>query len=406
MAIQNSILVLNPGSSSRKYAYYEDGAEVLTLHFEPEGDQFVCTMERNGEKTKKVVGAMCGDCKMKEIRQAIELVPEILAEYGVQLDEDPEKKGVQAAGDFIIAVRLVGPTDYFAENHLVDDEFMEKLAQVAELAPLHVPVVLAEIEDARKIFKGSRMLAISDSRFHRTQPEVQEYYAISRKLADEFGVKRFGYHGISVSAAVRKLQNEDKLKPRMAICHLGSGASITAVKDGKSWGNSMGVTPLDGLMMATRAGSIDPSALLVLQRALELKSLDFEKYLNKECGFRGVAGDDDMRNVERAADEGDKEAIFALDLYRQKVVEGVAKAAAAMGGLDAVVFTATVGERGAEARAGIVEGLEFLGFELDEEKNGRGLDGAQLANVAKGRKPIYIVKTNEATEIALQASLM
>lgn len=399
MAVQNSILVLNPGSSSRKYAYYEDGVEILTLHFEPEGDEFVCTVEKNGEKTKTAV-------KMKKINEAIELVPEVLREHGVEVDTDVSKKGVQAESDFIIAVRLVGPTDYFTENHLVDDEFMEKLEGVADIAPLHVPVVLAEIEDARKIFRGSRMFAISDTRFHRTQPETQEYYAINRKLADEFGVKRFGYHGISVNAAVRKLQNEKMLKPKTVICHLGSGASITAVNDGKSWGNSMGVTPLDGIMMATRVGSIDPSALLVLQRSLDLKSLDFEKYLNKECGFRGVAGDDDMRNVERAAREGDKEAIFALELYNQKVIEGVARAAAVLGGIDALVFTATIGERGTEAREGIVRGLEFLGFELDEEKNSLGLNGAMVSNVAKSRKPIYIVKTNEATEIALQAGLM
>jgi acetate kinase len=283
---------------------------------------------------------------------------------------------------------------------------MEKLEQVADVAPLHVPVVLEEIEDARKIFKGVRMLAISDSRFHRTQPETQEYYAFSRKLADEFGVKRFGYHGISISAAVRKLQNEDKLLPRMVFCHLGSGASITAVKDGKSWGNSMGVTPLDGVMMATRVGSIDPSALLVLERALGLNNLDFEKYLNKECGLKGVAGHDDMRDVERMAREGDAEAIFGLDLYRQKVVEGVARAAAVLGGVDALVFTATIGERGTEMREGIIRGCEFLGFEVDEDKNALGLDGAQVANVGKGEKPVFIVKTNEATEIALQAGLM
>ncbi|MCL2002123.1 hypothetical protein FWG76_01825, partial [Candidatus Saccharibacteria bacterium] len=267
MAIQNSILVLNPGSSSRKYAYYEDGVEVLTLHFEPEDGEFICTTEKNGEKTKEAV-------KMSKINDAIELVPELLKEYaGVEIDEDPAKRGIQTESDFIIAVRVPAPTDYFAENHLVDDEFMAKLEQVADIAPLHVPVVLSEIEATRKIFRETRMIAISDSRFHRTQPETQEYYAIAREVADRFGVKRFGYHGISVSAAVRKLQNEKLLEPRMVICHLGSGASVTAVKDGKSWGNSMGVTPLDGIMMATRVGSIDPSALLVLERSLDMKSL-------------------------------------------------------------------------------------------------------------------------------------
>jgi len=389
MAVSSSILVLNPGSSSRKYAFYEDGVEILTLHFEPEDGEFVCTVEKNGTKDKTAV-------EMKKINDAIELVPALLAEHGATIDDK-----------LMIAVRLVGPTDYFAENHLVDDEFMEKLEGVADIAPLHVPVVLAEIQDARKIFQGVRMVAISDSRFHRTQPETQEYYAIPRKVADEFGVKRFGYHGISVSTAVRKMQNEDLLPSRAVICHLGSGASITAVKDGKSWGNSMGVTPLDGIMMATRVGSIDPSALLVLERELGMKSLDLEKYLNKECGLKGVAGDDDMRNVERAADEGDKEAQFALELYKQKVVEGVARATAVLGGIDALVFTATIGERGTEMRAEIIGGLAFLGFELDESKNALGLDGQQVANVAQdGGKPIYIVKTNEATEIALQANLM
>ncbi|MDR0980011.1 MAG: hypothetical protein LBM12_02560 [Candidatus Nomurabacteria bacterium] len=403
MAIQNAILVLNPGSSSRKYAYYADGVEVLTLHFEPEAvdgkREFVCTTEKNGEKFKKTV-------KMREIGEAIGLVSEILRENGVEIDTDADEKGVQVESDFLLAVRIVAPTDYFAENHLVDDEFMENLAGVAEIAPLHVPVVLEEIKDARKIFSGARIIAISDSRFHRTQPETQEYYTISRAVANEFGVKRFGFHGISVSAAVRKLEGEKLLKPKTVICHLGSGASITAVKDGQSQGNSMGVTPLDGIMMATRCGTIDPSALLVLQRSLGLNSLEFEKYLNKECGFRGVFGDDDMRNVERAAREGDSEAVFALALFTQKIVEGVARAAAILGGIDALVFTATIGERGTEARENVVKGLEFLGFELDAEKNSLGLDGKQVANVAAGRKPIYIVKTNEATEIALQASLL
>ncbi|MCL2371123.1 hypothetical protein FWC63_00020 [Candidatus Saccharibacteria bacterium] len=389
MAVQNSILVLNPGSSSRKYAFYEDGVEILTLHFEPEEGEFVCTVEKNGTKDKTSV-------KMKKINDAIGLVPEILEDNGVKIDSS-----------LMIAVRLVGPTDYFAENHLVDDEFMKKLEGVADIAPLHVPVTLAEIKDAREIFENVRMVAISDSRFHRTQPETQEYYAIPRKTADEFGVKRFGYHGISVSAAVRKMQSEDLLPSRAVVCHIGSGASITAVKDGKSWGNSMGVTPLDGIMMATRAGSIDPSALLVLQRELGLKPLELEKYLNKECGLKGVAGDDDLRNVQKLAEDGDKEAQFALELYKQKIVEGIARMAAVLGGIDAVVFTATIGERATDMRAAIIEGISFLGFEADEGKNALGLDGKQVADVAaEGGKPILIVKTNEATEIALQAGLM
>ncbi len=375
------ILITNPGSSSRKYALYRGNDFLCSLHFEFEGKKVINTLKKlDGSKEKR-------ETKLKDLSFVVNNLEEILAREGYL--EGATKL------DAILA-RVAAPGSYFATDHIVDEECLKQLDIAKERAPLHAPVIASEIEQLRKVFKETLIIAIS---------EVAKSYAIDTELAQKFDIQRWGYHGLSVGSIVRFLKKENALPEKMIVCHIGSGASITAVENGKSVDTTMGYSPLEGLMMATRAGSIDVAAALAIKRELGLKSDgELEKYLNKKCGLLGVFGkSDDMREVIKGCNEGDPRAKLARELYVLTLRRAIGQMAASMAGVDAIVFTATIGERSDEIRRLVSESLSYLGFNLDKEKNAKGIDG-RMNNVAQeNSKPIFVIKTDESDEMIMRA---
>ena len=389
--MDNLFLITNPGSASRKYALYRGNDSIAEFHFEYENGDVICTIrDDDGKKTIPV--------KIDSLTDAVDQLDEILADEGYISEKN------KLAG---IIIRIVAPMDYFVENHVVDDEFMEYIELAKKRAPLHVPVVAAEIERLQVSFPGTKIISVSDSAFHWGKPDLMKYYAFDTDLADKYSIKRYGFHGLSCDFVTNYLREKELLESKTAIAHLGSGSSISAIFEGKSMDNTMGYTPLEGLCMATRVGDIDLSAALALKRELGIESdSELEAYLNKKCGLLGLSGGvtDDMREIIQKRDEGDKKATLAHAMFVYRVQYGIAKMAASMGGIDSLVFTATIGERSDEIRRSVVTKLKYLGFELDQDKNKNPeFDGRHALISAKNSKPIYIVRTNETAAMIRRA---
>lgn len=385
--MEELILITNPGSASRKYALYNKETFVASLHFEHDNGEIVCNIKDpdDGDKTIKT--------NIRSLSETVSHINRILREEGYISDQHK-----LAA----IVARIVAPSDYFAKNHIVDDEFMKNLEVAKQRAPLHTPVIASEIAHFRENFKDTKIIGVSDSAFHSSKPELMKYYPIDTDLADKAGIKRYGYHGLSVGSIVRTMKAEDILPEKLIVAHIGSGSSISAVFDGVAMDNSMGYSPLEGIMMATRSGSMDVAAALAVKRELKLEDDEaLEKYLNKKAGLLGVSGfSDDMRDVIQKRDEGDSKATFAHALYVHRIQSLIGQMSASLSGVDAIVFTATIGERSAEIRHFVTQKLSFLGFQLDEEKNKDPDFTGKYANIAKAdSKPVYVIRTDETAEM-------
>ena len=300
------ILITNPGSSSRKYALYKGTELVCSLHFEFEGKEIICTLKK-ADGSKKVLKQT-----FKELTSTVANINRILTEEGYL--------GGMSKIDAILA-RVACPGEYFTQDHIVDEEYLKALEKGKKRAPLHVPVVAGEIEHFVKSFKDTPILAISDTSFHTDRPDLMKYYGFDTDIADKADIKKFGYHGLSIGSIVNYMKEQDILPEKLIVCHLGSGSSLTAVFEGKSLDTTMGYSPIGGLLMATRCGDMDPAAALALKRHLGYESDEsLEKYLNKECGLLGVSGQsDDMREILRLRDEGDKKGTFAHAMYVYRV---------------------------------------------------------------------------------------
>ncbi len=387
------ILVTNPGSASRKYALYRGEKELALLHFEYVDNKAYCEISIEGGEKKPV------DLNINDIAEAASECERILREQNV-LSEDENID--------VVAARLVAPSKQFAQDLLVNDQIIEDLEKVKSKAPLHTGVNLNEIKYFKEVYPELPVVAVSDSSFHSTMPEEAYRYAVNPELQDKLDIGRFGYHGISYSSIVELMKRENILPEKLIVAHLGGGASVAAIKNGQSVDCSLGYSPNSGLMMATRSGDIDPSAVFAMKQELGLDDQEMEKYLNKQCGFLGLSQkSDDMRHVLAGEQQGDQKCIVANKVYRLVLAKQIGAMAAAMNGVDAIVFTATVGERGADVREPISKMIAYLGFEIDEDKNNNLEKSVAIANLAKdGSKPIYMIKTNELGEMARRASLV
>lgn len=391
--MEKLFLVTNPGSSSRKYALYRGDEELCTLHFEIEDKDVVCTLKKPDGTKKKLTDGF------KKLTETVKYVKDILENEGYL------NNGTQL--DAILA-RVASTGDYFAADHLVNDDCLKRLEAAKKRAPLHVPVVAAEIEECVKAFKDTTVVTISDSAFHTTRDDVHTYYAIDKELADNSEIKRYGYHGLSVGSIANYLQENNLTAEKVIVCHLGSGSSVTALQDNKSFDATMGYSPLEGVMMATRCGDIDATAALAIGRDLKLDSEKLEEYLNKQCGLKGVTGEtDDMREVMSLRDDGDERAKLAYEMYIYRIQRAIGQLVASLHGIDALVFTATIGERNAEIRRDIISGLEHLGLKINDTKNDDGLgDGHHCVVSGSSSKPIYVIQTDETGEMIRRAKTL
>jgi acetate kinase len=296
----------------------------------------------------------------------------------------PEPEAIDAAG-----IRVVHGGSRFVKPVLVDDSVVEEIGKLAELAPLHNPMAVKVIEETRRTHPGVPIVAVFDTAFHQSMPPLAARYAVPQDL----GVRRFGFHGISYSYVSSRVDAR-----RHIICHLGNGASVCALHEGRSIDTSMGFTPMEGLVMGTRAGDLDPGVLLYLMRQGRSEA-DLDELLNHRCGLLGVSGSSgDARELENAARAGDANAAFALEMFAYRVAKYIGAYSTALGGVDAVTFTAGIGEHSAFLRSRICHRLEFLGIEVDEELNCATRSDERC--ISRGPVNVWVIPTNEELAIA------
>lgn len=284
-----------------------------------------------------------------------------------------------------IVHRVVHGGEGFVQPTRIDESVLAELDQLSHLAPLHNPPALAAIRRAREVYPHAAHVAVFDTAFHATLPPIARAYALPRDVSRRFGIRRYGFHGISHAHVMRAVAAELKVpaeKLRIVSCHLGNGASVAAIEHGRSIDTSMGMTPLEGLVMGTRAGDLDPGILLDLLQSGSFDGKELDAVLNRQSGLTGLTGTNDMREIERRAAEGDEDCRRALALYAYRVRKYIGAYAAAMGGVDAIAFTGGVGENSAAIRQACVERLEFLGARIvvvrADEELAMALEAAKL----------------------------
>ena len=395
------ILVLNSGSSSLKYQLIDsDSEEVLA-----KGLAERIGVAGGGGKIKHETanGKFVVDVDMPDHEQAMDHVFELLI--------DSERGAVKSI-DEIAAVghRVVHGGEKFVHPTLVDDETINEIDKMSVLAPLHNPPNLKGIRACKRLMPNVPQVAVFDTAFHATMPDYAYTYALPYKYYTDYGVRRYGFHGTShryvTQRAQRMLQEEgfDPASTKIITIHLGNGCSMAAVVGGKVVDTSMGLTPAEGLVMGTRSGDLDPAILLYLARELGASPDDIDDLINKKSGLLGVTGiTSDMRDVEEAAEKGDKKANLALSIFCYRIKKYIGAYAAAMGGVDAIVFTGGIGENSNTVRAKVCDKLEFLGLELDLEKND-SLKGPADISKASSRARILLVPTNEERAIARETA--
>lgn len=389
MVAESLTLVVNPGSASRKYALFSNGSKLASILFEFVEGKVVGKIEHSGHKKSK-------NCDDNDLNTVSNYVLPLLRENNVISDTDTIS---------VIGIRLVAPSNRFMQDELVTDEIESVLRDVQLVAPLHITTALSEIQQLKISFPGVPIIAVSDSAFHVTKHSWAWDYGIDIELANRLSIKRFGYHGISVGSVIRLLRESSRLESKTIVCHLGSGSSVTAVIDGKSVDTTMGYTPLEGLVMASRSGNMDISAALAVKRELQLTDDGIEQYLNKQSGLLGISGSsNDIRQLLEYESNGDQKASLALKIFVYRVQLAIGQMAASMDGVDCLIFTATVGERSDVIRGRILEQLGYLGFENDKAINEKTFEPSDIANIAtESSKPILVVSTDEAAEIARRA---
>ena len=387
------VLVINCGSSSLKYQL---------IDMETENSLAQGLVERIGIEgsvlTQKVEGKDKYIVKtpMKNHKEAIEIVLKALVDG---------EHGVIKSMDEITAVghRVVHGGEKYASSVLITEEVKKSIEECYKLAPLHNPPNMIGIEACEELMPNTPMVAVFDTAFHQTMPKEAFLYALPYELYSENGIRKYGFHGTShmyVSNKVAEVMGKDIKDLKIVTCHLGNGASLCAVKNGVSIDTTMGFTPLDGIVMGTRSGSIDPAIVLYLINELKYSAEDVNTLLNKKSGVLGISGvSSDFRDIEDAAAKGDERAILALDIYHYRIRTQIGAYAAAMGGVDAIVFTAGVGENGPETREACLEGLEFLGVKVDKEKNNvRGK--VREISTEDSTVKAFVIPTNEELVIA------
>ena len=387
------ILVLNCGSSSVKYKLIEsDSKEVLA-----EGGVEKIGLPDSFLKFKRPDGSKgLIEVSMPDAKEAVKQVLNVLT--------DP-KEGVINSYDEIKAVghRVVHGMDKFNKSVLITPEVIEKVKECYTVAPLHNPANITGIEAVTEILPDAPQVAVFDTAFHQTMPAEAYMYALPYWAYEKYGVRRYGFHGTShryVSRRACEFLGLPYEKQRIITCHIGNGASITAIKDGKSIDTSMGLTPTEGLMMGTRVGDVDPGALTYLMKCLNLDADGLMKLINKESGVAGVSEiSSDMRDIENAVAEGKEKAILALDMYEYRILKYIGAYTAVLGGVDVIVFTGGVGENQTSTREKICKKLEYLGVTFNAEANKTRGKEVEISG-SDSKVKVVVIPTDEEMMIA------
>ena len=389
------VLVVNAGSSSLKYQLFDtDSGSVLAKG----------NCERIGIDGSRIIHKTAGkDDYVKETplanhSEATRLVVDTLLD---------ETTGCIKSVDEIEAIghRVVHGGAYFSESMLATDEVLEILEKCTAYAPLHTPAHIMGIKGCKAVMPNTPEVLVFDTAFHQTMTPEVYMYGLSYDMYEKYQIRRYGAHGTShryVSAEMIKLMGGNPEGTKIVTCHIGNGSSISAVKDGKCFDTSMGFTPLEGVMMGTRCGCIDPAIVPFIMEKENMSPKEVEAYMNKKCGFEGISGvGSDSRDIQKAIDEGDARAKLTFDMLSYQIKKYIGSYSAAMGGVNAIVFTAGIGEHQVYIREKSLEGLEFLGVKLDKERN-NFVHSSSPVKLSTDDSPVavYMIPTNEELVIA------
>ncbi|MEA4919535.1 MAG: acetate kinase [Clostridiaceae bacterium] len=385
-----NILVINAGSSSLKYQLFDMKTKEVRAKglCERIGIDGKYKHEANGKKAS-------GDTPMATHADAIRHLTKMLLdkEYGVI----KSMSEIDAVGH-----RVLHGGQKFSESVLVNDKVIEAIEECIPLGPLHNPANLMGINACEDVMPGVPQVAVFDTAFHQSMPKSSYVYAIPYEYYEKYGVRRYGFHGTShryVSAEAIKLLGGKAEGTKVITCHLGNGSSLAAVKDGKCFDTSMGLTPLEGVPMGTRSGSMDPAIVEFIANKENISASETLTMLNKKSGVLGISGvSSDFRDLDEAAAKGNEKAQLALDIFAYNVKKYIGSYMAALGGADAIVFTAGLGENSADMRAKITNGLEYLGIEIDHQKN--AVRGTVDITGKNSKVKVFVIPTNEELVIA------
>ena len=388
------ILVLNCGSSSIKYKLYDMTDESVLAQGGVErigiDGAFLKMTLPNGEK--KVIMH-----DMPDHKEGVNFVFQTLL--------DPEIGAIKSLDEIdAVGHRIVQGGDKFCQSVIVDKSVEDGIEALCDLAPVHNAGHLKGIRAVDHLMPEVPQVTVFDNAFHSTMPDYAYLYAVPYEIYERYHVRRYGFHGTShryVSHRVAELMGKDINDLKIITCHIGNGASVAAIKDGKVMDTSMGLTPLAGVMMGSRSGDIDASAVTYIMNKLDKKPQEMADYLNKESGVLGISGvSSDMRDVEEAAKNGHERAQLALKMYFYRIKKYIGAYAAALGGVDAIVYTAGVGENQTDMREESCAGLEFLGIKIDKEKNATIRGKEALISTPDSRVQVWVVPTDEEIVIA------
>lgn len=392
------ILVINCGSSSIKYSYFDTADESRNAHgvvdrLGIDGTQLV-HRGPNGELKRTLP-----NCDFAGAFHAI--TAELTAKETGVIDSESDLT--------VVAHRVVHGGERFTEGTLISDEVLNQIESLCSLAPLHNPVNAAGIRETRRLFPKTPQVAVFDTAFHHTLPPHAYLYGVPYELYEQKSVRRYGFHGtshqyVSLKAAMTLGRRPDEL--RLVSCHLGNGASLCAVDRGRSIDTSMGLTPVEGLIMGTRCGDVDPGLSAYLERTDKLTAVQSEELFNKRSGLLGLSGvSSDMREVLKAAAENNPRAVVAIKAYCYRVRKYIGSYVAAMGGIDGLIFTGGVGQGSAEVRAQAVHGLECMGVALDAQRNidAKGFDEVCRISTDDSKVSVLVVPTDEEWMMAREA---
>ncbi|MCK6209950.1 acetate kinase [Georgenia sp. EYE_87] len=391
--MSSTVLVINSGSSSIKYQLVDpaSGESLASGLVERIGESEGHVKHRAGSETTELHDPVPDHANgMRTVLGLFEKVGPVLADANI----------------VAVGHRVVQGGEYYDGPVLVDDEVVGVIDRLSPVAPLHNPPNLTGIRVARELLPDVPHVAVFDTAFFRNLPAPAATYALNREVAERYKVRRYGAHGTShqyVSARAAELVGGDSANLRQIVLHLGNGASASAVVGAHAVDTSMGLTPLEGLVMGTRTGDIDPAVVFHLARNAGMSIDEIDDLLNKRSGMKGLTGHNDLRQVHRLAESGDEAATLAVEVYAHRLRKYIGAYAAVMGGLDVLSFTAGVGENDTIVRARAVAGLEFLGVEIDEARNEARSKEARFISPDGARVAVLVVPTNEELAIARQA---